>query len=471
MIGLLALLILPPAQPPVRSPASGNEGELRFGAFGQIAVYRPPGAPSAVALFFSGDGGWNQGVIGMAHAIAANGTLILGVDTPHYLKALGERGERCAYFAGDAELLSQYAQQRLGLPVYQVPLLIGYSSGAGLAYATLAQAPDNTFLGAVSLGFDPDLPTQTSICERNGLTSSVGRAGTESFTRVNPVSRLPGHWLVLQGAEDQVWPLDSVVAFAGSVTGSEVVRLPRVGHGFSLTSSWLPQLKEAVRQLSPRPAEAPPSTTDLADLPMVELPPPRNARPYFALILSGDGGWASIDRQLGDELVRSGVPVVGFNSLQYFWRKRTPEEMAADLERIIRHYQTTLGREQVVLIGYSRGADVLPLMASRLPAGLLAQVRLMAFLGLERSTDLEFRLGDWLGARHDAIYPLLPELEKLRGRPMLCVYGTDEGDDLCPELPAGLAEQVPLRGGHHFDGDFTGLAHLLLSRLDSASAR
>lgn len=56
-----------------------------------------------------------------------------------------------------------------------------------------------------------------------------------------------------------------------------------------------------------------------------------------------------------------GIPVVGFDSLRYFWKKRTPEGLAADLDRVLRYYGRHWGKSKLILIGYSQGADVLPL--------------------------------------------------------------------------------------------------------------
>ncbi|HXW96643.1 MAG TPA: AcvB/VirJ family lysyl-phosphatidylglycerol hydrolase [Gemmatimonadales bacterium] len=445
----------------IGSQITDTQTSLRFGRFGTVAVYHPAAPPTSVALFFSGDGGWNEGVVDMARALADDGALVLGVSTPHYLRQVDASLDRCAYFAGDVESLSQFAQKALGLPRYQPPILVGYSSGAGLVYAALAQAPDNTFQGALSLGFDALLPTKTSACVRNGLTSRAGPKGKGRL--VAPVGHLPAPWIVLHGARDVVSPIDSVANFVKTVSGGELIPLPTVGHGFSKQDQWLPQFRASVLRLAPK---APPPTAGgelpLGDLPVIELPPPPAPADYFAIVLSGDGGWASIDKAIGEELVKAGVPTVGFNSLQYFWTKRSPEESAADLERIIRHYQAALGREKLVIVGYSRGADVLPLMVSRLPTALLAQIRLIAFIGLQPQTDLEFRIGDWLGPRQQATYRVLPEVEKLQGHPMLCIYGAKEDDSLCPNLPPGLADLAKLPGGHHFDGDYQGLATLIL---------
>jgi type IV secretory pathway VirJ component len=330
-------------------------------------------------------------------------------------------------------------------------------------YAALAQAPANTFMGALSLGFDPTLPTRTALCDRNGLaTISTDHGATRTL---HPVAALPGKWIVLHGSLDKVWPADSALAFVHATPGAEFVPLPRVGHGFSVTGDWLPEFKEAVARLTPVASAVAPSKSDIANLPVIELPVTDPKVDYFAIVLSGDGGWASIDKQIGEELNRSGVPVVGFNSLQYFWSRKTPDQSATDLERIIRYYQSAWHRQGVVLVGYSRGADVLPLMVSRLPSGVLNQVKLLALMGLEHATDLEFRMGDLLRPRADAPYPLLPELQKLAGHPILCVYGKKEGDALCPDLPAGLADVVEVGGGHHFDGDYAGLARLVLDHV------
>jgi type IV secretory pathway VirJ component len=462
MIAALLLAASSLATPPQQVFGGGG---LSFGRFGHISIYEPVGTRTGVALFFSGDGGWNEGVIDMAHGLVASGTLVIGVDTPRYLAQVDRSGESCEYLAADAEQLSQYVQKQLGLPRYQPPVLVGYSSGAGLAYATLAQAPDNTFQGAVSLGFDPMLPNHTAPCERNGLTSSPGPKGKGRL--LGRAEHLAAPWIVLHGQLDRVSPIDSAEAFVKAVPGSEFHALATVGHGFSRQANWMPQLRDAVGRLTPEPTADPAPSADLSDLPVVSLPAPAptDSGDYFAIVLSGDGGWASIDKRVGEELVAAGIPTVGFNSLQYFWRKRTPDEISAGLGRLIRHYQAAFGRERVVLVGYSRGADVLPLMVSRLPAALADRIRLVAFLGLEHKTNLEFRLGDWLGPQHDASYPLLPEIRKLAGHPMLCVYGAREHDTLCPDLPSGLADVVRLEGGHHFDGDYRDLARLIMDHV------
>ena len=101
-----------------------------------------------------------------------------------------------------------------------------------------------------------------------------------------------------------------------------------------------------------------PQPSAVADLPLIEMPA-TTAGNRLAVIVSGDGGWADIDRQIGERFVAGGVAVVRFNSLSYFWRQRGPDAVAQDLARLLRHYIRGWQREELLLVGYSFGADVL----------------------------------------------------------------------------------------------------------------
>ena len=142
---------------------------LTVPGFGQVALYAPHTVPSQVVLFVSGDGGWNLGVIPMAEALRDRGALVIGIDIRTFVKTLNA-ADSCAYPAGDLERLSRTVQLKRGLPEYRPPILVGYSSGATLVYAALAAAPPETFAGAISLGFCPDLEIRRPPCQQNGLT-------------------------------------------------------------------------------------------------------------------------------------------------------------------------------------------------------------------------------------------------------------------------------------------------------------
>ncbi|MFL5578005.1 MAG: AcvB/VirJ family lysyl-phosphatidylglycerol hydrolase [Gemmatimonadaceae bacterium] len=216
--------------------------------------------------------------------------------------------------------------------------------------------------------------------------------------------------------------------------------------------------------------DAPPPA--VRDLPLVEARAPADSglgSTTLAVVLSGDGGWAGIDRQLAATFAAHGMSTVGLNSLRYFWRGTTPDSAARDLARILRHYLPAWRKERALLVGYSRGADVLPFMAARLPAELRGRVRLIALVAPASTASFEFHLVDWLGGGGGEGGAGAPrtraEVAKLRGTPLLCFYGADEADSACDGLDPALATVVRLPGGHHLDGDYAGIAGRILAAL------
>ena len=123
-------------------------------------------------------------------------------------------------------------------------------------------------------------------------------------------------------------------------------------------------------------------------------------------------------------------------------------------------------KTKAVLVGYSRGADVLPFLASHFPPGRLKQVRLLALLGPATSNRFEPLATGYIhvGARPPEL-PLAPEVEKLRGLRILGFYGADETDSLCKVTTPDLMECIQLPGGHHFGGAYTQIAERILAEL------
>jgi type IV secretory pathway VirJ component len=201
----------------------------------------------------------------------------------------------------------------------------------------------------------------------------------------------------------------------------------------------------------------------LEALPLVEVPAESAGPDSLAFIITGDGGWARLVRTVAAGLAAQGIPVVGLNSLRYFRTERSAEECAAALELILRHYLAAWHRERIVLIGYSRGADLLPFMASRLPPDLRGRVDVIALLGPGTTTSFRIHLLDWVLHRSSGTVGTRSEIEKLGDFNILCVYGSDEKDSACPGLPAGLARLEERRGGHHFDGDYAAIAGSIIA--------
>jgi type IV secretory pathway VirJ component len=460
----------PAARGPQTQPAPASRGadarhystRLPAGRFGTVTVYLPEDKPKSVAIYLSGDGGWELGVVRMAQALSDLGAVVIGVDIREYFASLHKAAQRagatCQMIAADLEGLSHQVQKEIGMSDYHVPVLVGYSSGATLAYAALVQSPPGTFAGALSLGFcaEQDL-AGAALCPGAGLRYSENAKHELVF---EPATTLRQPWIALQGQKDQVCDPHAADAFAARVAEGEVVRLPLVGHGFSVERNWMAQFRDAYARLSAH-AEPPPAVAgDVGDLPVQEVHASGDSR-EFALLITGDGGWAGLDQELAARLAANGVPTVGLNSLRYFWSARTPDDTARDVARLMRHYLAGWHKERVLLIGYSFGADVLPFVVNRLPQDLRARIASVSLLGIDAHASFEVRVADWVGADKGGP-PTRPEVEVLAHVPVLCIYGEGEADSICPGLAAGNIARAQIGKGHHFGGEYATLADRIL---------
>ena len=439
-----------------------QENTDSFGPFGKLHIYRITAQPKQVTLLVSGDSGWNPDMIYTAKSLAELDSMVVGIDIRHYIRQLNASKEKCAYPAAHFEALSQYLQKKYRFTHYALPVLVGYSSGATMVYGTLAQSPPNTFAGGISIGFCPDLRTSKPLCKGNGTLTGI--AGPRRGFTYTPVATLAAKLYVLQGDIDHACSTQDTKTFVGKISNAELIELPKVGHAPSVENNWMPQIKAAFQKITgSQQAQAVPTRAadELADLPLVALPAAGKSD-TLAVIVSGDGGWASIDKQVAEALKKDGINVVGLNSLQYFWEKKEPDIVGRDLARILDHYGKAWGAEKFILVGYSSGADRLPFMTSRLPEDLKSRVKLVALLGLGTGIDFEFHVSGWL-VSEDGTFKVIPEVQKLKGIKVLCIYGEDESDSGCRLLDKSEATSVEMKGGHHFGGDYQKLADIILS--------
>jgi type IV secretory pathway VirJ component len=184
----------------------------------------------------------------------------------------------------------------------------------------------------------------------------------------------------------------------------------------------------------------------------------------FAVFLSGDGGWRPVDHKITQTLTANGMSVIGFLTPRYFSVRRTADESACTIADLIRTYQQRWKTQKVVLIGFSRGADVVPFVVNRLPADLRSSIQLVALLGPEPMIDFEYHpfwsLLRYI--RHPPQFPVRPEIEAMRGLNVLCVYGERESDSLCPSLDPSQFRIVREPGGHHYAGRYDEVGRAIL---------
>lgn len=439
-VGFLCLLAVLLWGGPAASAATvplDSRGEL-----GVVRLARPAGPARALVFLYSDTDGWTPALDRAAVRLAADGIAVAGVDLPQHLEALARSDARdCLYLVSAVEELSKRLQKELGARDYRSPILAGVGAGGTLAYAALAQAPQVTVEGAASLDPSPALATRLPLCP--GAPAMAAPGGGFAYGRRDD---LPGWWRVVRRGTADPYP------FADAVPAAETVTLPA---GTDLVRALVEAIEPAVAEIDTA------DDSPLADLPIVPLEPQGAPSGLLAIILSGDGGWRDLDRQIGEWLAAHGTGVVGLDSLRYFWSEKRPEQIAADLERISATFRHRFHAKRVVLIGYSFGADVLPATWRALPPAERDRIVQLSLLGLSPSADFEFHVGGWLGLSEGS-RPVGADVATLDLARVQCFYGREEEDSFCRDPQLAAAERIETRGGHHFDGDYAALAQRIL---------
>jgi type IV secretory pathway VirJ component len=209
----------------------------------------------------------------------------------------------------------------------------------------------------------------------------------------------------------------------------------------------------------------PQEIVDISGLPLEEVES-KTSGDYLAVFYSGDGGWAGIDKSIAGGLADAGISVVGVSSLKYFWNEKSLKEVGEDLQSIIAHYSKKFNRKKVMLIGYSFGADTLTHTYNQLPETVKEMVSSLILLGPGLNAKFVFNIGDWLSSSSSGKYEILPELSKVKNTKVLCIYGEEESESLCPKTKdLKFVETFEMSGGHHFGGDYEKIVQRILKEL------
>ena len=88
----------------------------------------------------------------------------------------------------------------------------------------------------------------------------------------------------------------------------------------------------------------------------------------------------------------------------------------------------------------------------------------------ESYLDKEITVAGWLGSASSDATPTGPEIAALPTGLVQCIHGDQETDSACPGVDPNKVEVISTKGGHHFDGDYAGIATHILDGLESRVA-
>lgn len=392
------------------------------GDLGQARMFKPAIPPVGLLFVLSGQAGLTPRLEAGARSLARQGVLTVALDLAPMRQA-----PSCADLAGQLGRAATTIEQENGLSA-QPPMLAGLDEGATLATALFLTPDGHGWRGLATVGGAPTAPTAPCASPPAGALPSAGhgwwRAGVypgqlPPLARTAGATVLPIDARTTENAALAYLVLDAIVAEAGDHQNA------------------------------------------LGDLPLVELPA-KGTSPYLAIIVSGDGGWRDIDQSIAGYLQAHGVAVVGLDALRYFWRQRSPAEVARAIERIMAHYEPSWHRDRVILVGFSFGADVLPATIDAMTQEARANLIEVSLLGLAPTAAFEIHMGGWLGLPPPHPTDVKAAVLPLDKGKLQCIYGRKDRISLCGSSLLAGAEQVETQGGHHFKGDYDELARIVL---------
>lgn len=187
-----------------------------------------------------------------------------------------------------------------------------------------------------------------------------------------------------------------------------------------------------------------------ADLPVIISKAKIDKEDKFVLFISGDGGWNSFSQKLVETYTSNGFNVIGLNSFKYFWKKKTPQQTADDLARILSTYENEWHKQKIIILGFSFGADVAPFIYTHLPETLKNKITLVQLISPSSFTDFEIHVADMLGSGNAVRSMNIAAEVNLINVPVICYYGEQETEKPLTTLKKSNLKTVILAGDHHY---------------------
>jgi type IV secretory pathway VirJ component len=439
---------------PAAYAASETTQTFETGLIPSPHIFLPEGGVKGAVMLISDAAGWGDNEKAEADKLVAEGSVVIGVDFPSYIDALRKydvsENDGCVYLVSDIESLSQQVQRAAGNSPYHLPIIAGVGEGGALALAIAAQTPDATI--GQTLAIDPlaGIPLTQELC--------------------TPAKKQTVGDRMIYGLSDIALPNPVIAAFTAAASKDGRAHVDELKKAHSdidirdASDDAQTTLSDTLDELVAASAAA----DNPLGLPLTIL----DAKPAFdtmAVIYSGDGGWRDIDKEVGAALQKQGIPVVGIDSLHYFWSERKPQETADDLGRIIELYRKQWQVKHVLLVGYSFGADVVPAAFTKLKAAPKSAVAQISLLSLSHEVDYQISVMGWLGAKTEgAGGDPVNDLKTVDPKLVQCIYGKEDDDEVaCPDLKDSGVQVIALAGDHHFDENYELLTKTIVDGLKS----
>ena len=182
----------------------------------------------------------------------------------------------------------------------------------------------------------------------------------------------------------------------------------------------------------------------------------------FILYITGDGGFNNFSTDLCAAINKSGYAVTSINAKSFFWDKKTPEQTTTAILSYLTKQFNSRKNQQLVLAGFSFGADVMPFIVNRLPDTIREKLVSVVLLSPSASTDFEVHWSDIFGGNKKRSMDVVAEINKMSVPKATTIFGSDETDFPVKTIKLKNYINEILSGGHHFEGNTVEVAKTMM---------
>jgi type IV secretory pathway VirJ component len=182
----------------------------------------------------------------------------------------------------------------------------------------------------------------------------------------------------------------------------------------------------------------------------------------FVFYISGDGGMNEFSTSLCTAISKAGFSIAAINARSYFWTKKNPEQTANDIAAYLEKKLRNRKNQQLVLAGYSFGADVVPFIVNKHPDSIRRNLTSVVLISPSTSTDFEIHWSDIIGWNKKRSMDVIAAINKMSVRKTATIFGSDENDFPIHDIKLQSYSNEILPGGHHFDGNTGEVAKIMV---------
>jgi type IV secretory pathway VirJ component len=177
-------------------------------------------------------------------------------------------------------------------------------------------------------------------------------------------------------------------------------------------------------------------------------------------VISGDAGFSTFMQKLSEQIYKDGYDIYTLNTKKYFWQKKTAEQSAKDFSSYLENILKTRKNQQIVMIGYSFGADALPFIVNKMPKELDKQIIKNILIDPSSTGSLEIKLENYIAENTDGEQLTIPEVNKMK-LPINIIL-SDFGYENYPFAEIKIKKNIfHLPGNHRFRNDYVKIAQTI----------